>query len=271
MSTLQRSRWSALGAVGGLALTVLLMGLVLGVRPASWISATFSSSSNAVAANRVPAVKLTTVAEFPIGTFLEDLIVREDGSMLVTDLHKRQLWYLPAPTTGAEVKPVLVYTFDQPAFDIQEAERDVFYIDAAAYLTSHESFLYRVDLRGWVPGMPASVQNVLKFPFPYSSVNGSCFLAPNVLLVADSELGLIWRVDLSGDGVKASASVWLRDASMNPNPFDYFVQHKVQPGVNGLEYAEKTHFLYYTASASRLFMRVQVDPKTLQPVGEPER
>lgn len=219
----------------------------------------------------MPAAKLTTVAAFPIGTFLEDLLVREDGSMLVTDLHRRQLWYLPAPTTGAEVKPVLAYTFDSPPFDIQEAETDVFYVDAAAYLTAHESFLYRVDLRGWEPGMPVSVQNVLKFPSPISSVNGSCFLAPNVLLVADSELGLIWRVDLSVDGVKARASAWLKDASMNPNPADYFVQHKVQPGVNGLEYAEKSHYLYYSAAASKLFMRVRVDPKTLQPVGDPER
>ena len=46
---------------------------------------------------------------------------------------------------------------------------------------------------------------------------GTCLLAPDVLLVADS-VGLIWRVDLSDDGRTATARVWLKDPSMNPGP-----------------------------------------------------
>ena len=262
-----RSRRPLLAAIGGIALVLaVVVGSALANQLSLWNTA--ASASPRVA---TPGARLTTVAEFPVGTFLEDLVVREDGSMLITDLHKKQLWYLPAPTPGALAEPRLVYTFDAPPFDIQEGERDVFYVDAANYLTSHDSFLYRVDLRGWQPGMPAPVSNILKFPFPVTSANGSSFLAPDVLLVADSMLGLIWRVDLSDGGTKASASVWLRDPTMSPNPITYFGQHKVQPGVNGLEYATKTHYLYYTASATRMFMRVRVDPETLRPVGSPER
>jgi hypothetical protein len=43
-----------------------------------------------------------------------------------------------------------------------------------------------------------------------------------------------------------------------------------QPGVNGIRHAAKLGYVYYTATAKKLFMRVQVDPETLGAVGEPE-
>jgi hypothetical protein len=210
--------------------------------------------------------KLTTVAEFAVGDFLENVTVRADGSFLVTELSKKGLWYVPAPARGTPVQPMLIHTFDQPPFDIQEMQRNVFYVDTTTYLTTHQSYLQRVDLRHWKPGMPVPVQQILKFPFPISDVNGSCALTPNVLLVTDSALGLIWRVDLSAGGTKATARVWLKDPSMNPG-------HQVkppQPGINGIEYSAKTGYVYYTSTAQKLFMRVRVDPRTLKPAAAPE-
>jgi len=116
--------------------------------------------------------------------------------------------------------------------------------------------------------MPVPVQSVLKFPFLARALNGSCALAPNVILVADSEVGLIWRVDLSANGTRATARVWLKDRSMNPNPFGH--TKWPQPGINGVEYARKTNYLYYTSTAPQLFMRVRVDPRTLDPEGDPQ-
>jgi hypothetical protein len=43
-----------------------------------------------------------------------------------------------------------------------------------------------------------------------------------------------------------------------------------QPGVNGMQYAAKLGYLYYTATAKKLFMRVRVDAETLDAVDEPE-
>jgi hypothetical protein len=43
-----------------------------------------------------------------------------------------------------------------------------------------------------------------------------------------------------------------------------------QPGVNGVRYAAKTNYLYYTATAKKLFMRVKVNPETLEPAGSPK-
>jgi hypothetical protein len=210
--------------------------------------------------------KLTTVAEFAVGDFLENVTVRTDGSFLVTELSKKGLWYVPAPTRGVPVQPMLIHTFDQPPFDIQETQPNVFYVDTTTYLTTHQSYLQRVDLRHWKPGMPVPVQQILKFPFPISDVNGSSVLAPNVMLVTDSALGLIWRVDLSAAGTKATARVWLKDPSMNPG-------HQVkppQPGINGIEYSATTGYVYYTSTAQTLFMRVRVDPRTLKPASAPE-
>jgi hypothetical protein len=43
-----------------------------------------------------------------------------------------------------------------------------------------------------------------------------------------------------------------------------------QPGINGVQYAASTGYLYYTNTAQDLFMSVRVDPKTHDPAGEPE-
>ena len=273
-----RSRLSVLAAVVG----IIFVLLVVAVSVSPIVPSIFTNTLTAIRAegtacengghrqtaskDTIPTVKLTTVAQFPAGYFLENLAVRADGSMLVTAVNKKELWYLPAPTGDTPVQPVLLHTFDQPPFDIVETTRDVFYVDTTNYLTDHTSFLQRVDLRHWEPGMPVPVQPVLKFPFPAFSLNGADKLSPNVILVAD-DFGLIWRVDLSADGMKGNARVWLKDPSMNTT----FAGMRIkQPGINGLEYDEKTHFVYYTSTAQQLFMRVRVDPTTLNPAGDLE-
>lgn len=44
----------------------------------------------------------------------------------------------------------------------------------------------------------------------------------------------------------------------------------LQPGVNGVRYTSKSHYLYYTTTAQKLFMRVQVAPDTHEPAAAPE-
>ena len=43
-----------------------------------------------------------------------------------------------------------------------------------------------------------------------------------------------------------------------------------QPGVNGVRDGARTGYLYYTSTAQKVFMRVAVDPATLDPAGMPE-
>ena len=96
---------------------------------------------------------LEVVAEFPKGYFLENLAVRADGSILVSAMNKSELWYIPAPGRLLPVEPVLVHTFDLMTLNMIETEQeDAFYLTASDVYTTRTSHLYRLDLRGWIPG-----------------------------------------------------------------------------------------------------------------------
>jgi hypothetical protein len=165
------------------------------------------------------------------------------------------------------VTPVLLHTFQQPTMGIVEAEPDVFYLSTSDLSHPGQSYLQRVDLRGWQPGMPVPVHTVLQFPAPAQFVDGSCLVAPHVIFAADAVAGLIWRVDLSPDGMSGTAKVWLKDPSMELDPNNHI---PAQPAVNGVRYDVASHYLYYTSTAQKLFMRERVDPTTLDPVNAPE-
>jgi hypothetical protein len=208
---------------------------------------------------------ISPIASFPPHFFLENLAVRGDGSILVTVLNHKQLWYVPAPDGGRPVNPVLVHTFDGCAMGIVETKPDIFYVS-----TLDQATLQRFDLRGWVPGAPVQPTPVLTFDQP-AGLNGACLLAPGVILLADSLAGVIWRVDLADDGLTATASVWLRHHSMAPDPGNGFTSPLgPQPGINGIRLAARTNAVYYTSTARKLFLRVAVDPATHTPVGQPE-
>ena len=205
------------------------------------------------------------IASFPPHFFLENLAVRADGSILVTVLNHKQLWYVPAPDGGPPATPVLVHTFDGFAMGIVETEPDIFYVS-----TIDQATLERFDMRGWIPGAPVQPTRVLTFDRP-AGLNGACLLAPRVILLADSLAGLIWRVDLADDGLTATASVWLQHHTMAPDPDNGLTSPLgPQPGINGIRHAARTNIVYYTSTAQKLFMRVAVDPATHKPVGRPE-
>src|SRR5579859_7794719 len=61
----------------------------------------------------VPAVTLTPVAYFPQRYFLENLAIRSDGSVLVTALSSKELWWVPPFTGSGPAEPVLADSFAQ--------------------------------------------------------------------------------------------------------------------------------------------------------------
>jgi hypothetical protein len=215
--------------------------------------------------------KLTTIATLPEHYFLENIAVRGDGSMLVTALNRRELWYVPAPSDNAAVGPILVASLDNHPMSIVETEPDLFYVCTLGVAT-----IERFDLRGWTPGAPVNRTRILSFEDWGAGLNGSCLLAPNVILVADCAAGLIWRVDLTDDGLAGKAGAWLRHESMAPGTDPSMRVRLTQtasipyPGVNGVHYAPQGNHVYYTGSWTQSLNRVAVDPVTLAAVGEPE-
>ncbi|MBN9743875.1 hypothetical protein DMP23_22840 [Amycolatopsis sp. A1MSW2902] len=212
----------------------------------------------------VPDVTLTPVASFPEKYFPENLAVRSDGSVLVTVLLQQELWIVPEPR-----RPVLVHRFDHPVTGIVEVRPDVFVLSLTEGYTTHESHLVRLDLTGWTPGEPVAPEVVFTFDDRVRALNGSCLLGSGVLAVADCFAGLIWRVDLDADARSARAGVWLAHDTMADDP-DAEIAPPRQPGVNGVRYSARTGYLYYTSTAQKVFMRVPVDPETLDPAGGAE-
>lgn len=214
----------------------------------------------------IPQAKIEVVAEFPKGYFLENLAVRPDGSILVSAMNKRELWCIPAPAQDLPVKPVLVHTFDLMVLNMVEDGEDIFYVTASDVYTTRESHLYRLDMRGWLTEKKVEPELILLFPEPKVGLNGSCLLAPGVLLAAGIT-ALIWRVDLPNAAESARARVWLKHDSMLNRPGE---KKPEQPGLNGLRFAARTGFLYYTSTSQNLMMRVPVSPNTLEPADMPQ-
>ena len=161
-----------------------------------------------MASENTPQAKLITIASFPTNYFLENMSVRADSSILVTVANTHELWYIPPRDVNVPVGPVLLSTFSQSAMGIVEVAPDIFYIATspvvayqAAILSgrlfpSHESYLHRLDMRDWGPSVSVKPEVVLQFPERVRGLNGSCVIAPNIILVADCFASLIWRVDL---------------------------------------------------------------------------
>jgi hypothetical protein len=217
----------------------------------------------------LPTVTLTPVAFFPQKYFPENLAVRADESILITAILQKELWWVPPAKPGAVVQPFLVHTFDHPVTGIAEVAPDVFIVSLTEAYTTHESHLVRIDFTGWTSGTPVSPEVIFTFDDRVRGLNGSCVLGPHVLAIADCFAGLIWRVDLADDARGATARVWVSDDTMADDP-DSGVPPPPQPGVNGVRYGAKTGYLYYTSTAQKVFMRIPVDPTTLDPAGPPQ-
>jgi hypothetical protein len=217
----------------------------------------------------VPGVTLTPVAYFPEKYFLENLAVRADGSVLITAVLQKELWCVPGPEPRADVRPVLVHTFEHMISGIAEVEPDVFILCVSDAYESHESYLVRIDLKDWAPGDAVSPETICTFDERAGGLNGSCLVGSDVLLVADSFAGLIWRVDLGPGATSATARIWLAHDTMAMDP-DSGVPWPPQPGINGVRFGAQSGYLFYTSTAQKVFMRVAVDPKTLEPAGNAE-
>lgn len=95
---------------------------------------------------------------------------------------------------------------------------------------------------------------------------------------APSFFGYIFLITISPPRIKgltehgarsATARVWLEHDTMGDDP-DSGVAWPPRPGINGVRYGAQTGYLYYTSTAQKVFMRVPVDPVTLDPAGAPE-
>ena len=209
--------------------------------------------------------KLSIAATFPIDYFIENIAVRNDGSILVTVLLHNEVYYIPSPSTqGGD--PILIHKFSDHPSGIVEGEADIFYISTSGFWSHEPCTLHRLDLRSFSPEAIPVPEPILTFPKRAHGLNGSCALSPTSILCADSFADCIWRVDFTASG-DASVRVWSEHKMLAHNPDS---AQGGSPGVNGIKYHAAEGFLYFTTTTQELFARVRVDPETLVSVGEPE-
>ncbi|CRG89208.1 hypothetical protein PISL3812_06244 [Talaromyces islandicus] len=215
--------------------------------------------------------KATEIVSFPPNYLLENLVVRHDGSIILTAYNQRELYYLTNPDLGP-VMPRLIYTFEHYPTGIVEGQPDVFYISTITIMRGRDekgpSRLYKLDMRKFNKSAKIPIPElVLTFPPEARGLNGSCALSPSVLLLADSWASQIWRVDIPQDEqLPPTVGSWhkhgMMDRSADPRKVDV-------PGVNGIKYHPRLHRVYFTTTSQTIFAGIKVDPDTLDPIGDP--
>ncbi len=225
--------------------------------PAAWVRA-----------GKAGTAKLETAALFPVQSFLENLAVRSDNSVLVTNMNT-QGTVLRAATYRRRAGAA------GPAPHLRPADHGPGRSRAGPVPGVHLQPLHDPRVVPASAG-PARVDARRRrsagagLPLPDTGAWPERQLPARARRRAGR--GLLRRADLaSGRGSPRAADlrarVWLRHESMGYFPGKLKPE---QPGVNGVRYAARTSHLYYTATAKKLLMRVAVDPATLEPAGAPE-
>jgi hypothetical protein len=147
-----------------------------------------------------PHVSLSIEAQFPKHFFPENIAVRHDDSKLVTLVKPHALYYIPPHRASGPLEPSLLHTFGELAGGIAELAPDIFIVISGNAYTTHENYLHRLDLRGWRPGAPVTVERIFTLPKAVLALNGCCALSETTILAADTFAGAIWRIDFDVEG-----------------------------------------------------------------------
>lgn len=195
-----------------------------------------SLASQASAVDQPPEARApaTRLAQFGTGAFLESIVVRRDGTLLIADHHSHEI----IRVTPAGTRSVL----GRADAEITGLGLD---LDDTLYITGRRAggpeTVFRVDRDGraepWVEVRDARF------------LNGMALLRPGVFLAADSFGGAIWRIDVRTKAVDR----WLGHELLQPNP-----QNARIPGANGVKLFDGA--VYVSNSGRASVLRIPLNP-----------
>jgi hypothetical protein len=181
---------------------------------------------------------VTTIASYPHGAFLENLSVDTKGRLLFTSYIDQTLMMWPGRGAARalaklDAHPVAVLA---RAKDIIVSAHGKSFTEGPAFTATNQ--LLVLDRNGVVKKRIAAPDALF--------LNGMVEIAPNVILVADSLAGKIWRFDPANGAI----DTWLADPLLAVDP----AQPSQRPGANGL----KVHdgWVYVSNSARGAIHRV---------------
>lgn len=244
----------------------------------------------------IPATlpKYTTVATFPRGTFLENLAVRHDGSILASDMLAGQVWYIDPRAKDPQASVELVWQFggsdakkekevdngDQsegeehshgmysstPAAEaIVESpiEPDVFYITSGVHGKQGTWHIYSLDMRSFDNENGGKVVHVNRLAAITSAtwLNGGTALphpTRPLILMAESYQGALYAYDIHSGTV----SLWLSHPLLGK-----ITTRPPWPALNGVKY-HADGYVYFTNSDRAVLGRIKVDMTLGRPASE---
>ena len=217
-----------------------------------WLLVGLSFSVNAAPLHNAPVIEV--LHEFPNNTWIENGAILPNGSIIVSSISEPSLFLLD-PAKPKTV-PILVHSFPDRTGLLGLAQPSP---NTLAIVAGNISLDDLNDSRNWAvilldlcDGQPASVRAT--YPFPEARLlNGATTVPhrPDLLLIADSILGVVWRLNLRTGAVdRAVADPAL--TSVDPPPADAI-------NVNGV-HARGCH-LFFTNSNQRTLGRVAITPQ----------
>jgi hypothetical protein len=195
--------------------------------------------------------------QFPKGSWIENLAVRSDGDLLLDLMSTPNLYLLNPRAENSE--PQLLHTFPDSLglLGITEMQHDIFYVITGNFSLTTGSdgpgtyALWKVELRGHHNDTKAVVQKVTDIP-EARLLNSVIPLyedgAGDVVLISDSDLGVVWQVDVR----TGNHSILLDFPEMKYPP-----GAPLPIGINGLRLRDG--YLYWANSEQDIFCRVKVD------------
>ncbi|KAI1627247.1 hypothetical protein EDD37DRAFT_646934 [Exophiala viscosa] len=192
-----------------------------------------------------------SIWQWPQYTFLENLAVRQNGSILMTRLDEPLLLEID-PFSGQG--PQLVHQFPEylAVGGIVETEPDLFAVVSGNFsvlkLTSYAGTyaVWHVDYRCSKSGAP-EISKLTDIP-QAAFLDGMTYVpSAKALFIADAQLGLIWRMDIqTGKYVVAVNNTLTQKCHATD-----------LEAVNGLKYFDST--LYWTNSGCGWFAKLPID------------
>ncbi|CAG8123022.1 unnamed protein product [Penicillium olsonii] len=185
---------------------------------------------------------------FPNGTWLENIAVRPNGNLLITDATTSSLWEITPSTDSIRSSPRLVHHFDE-AKDmggIAELTPDTYAVIAS-------NSVWKIDLsKDRHSPSPVRIADI-----PAGFLNGMAALdGGNAVVISDSRLGLVWYLNVQSGNYSISHQHETMQANSDLG---------MLIGVNGLKIMED--YMYYSNSPKQIFCRVRIDTRTSRAMG----
>ncbi|KAJ5494681.1 hypothetical protein N7463_010768 [Penicillium fimorum] len=190
---------------------------------------------------------LREIHSFPNGTWIENITVRPNGNLLVAVLSTAELWEIDPSIPSGSGSAHLIHHFDgaEDADGITELSPHIYAVIAS-------NSVWTINLREHELSKP-----ILITKLSAGSLNGIAALDEgNAVAITDSQLGLIWRLDLQ----TGSYNVIHQDETMAANN-----DMGLLLGVNGLKIVND--YMYYSNTPKRILCRVRIDTHTGRALG----